>query len=155
PLVAIGIAHAVFALAVGLVARFRQELGAGGAGVREMRIDIGNMNDEAGAFRRLRCRMHAVIRRDAMQPDRLLAEMHFAMDNVALPVAVETTVAEAKRPHEKGLRRSDVATGEYRYDLVRRHACLPFKPSHSNEDKGRTHGRHEMRIRQKFFAELA
>ena len=39
---AVGIAGAIFALAIGLVAGLRQELHPGGAGTGKVRIDVGD-----------------------------------------------------------------------------------------------------------------
>src|SRR5688500_17791346 len=86
PAVALGIARAVFALAVRHVLRGGVDFGAGGAGTFVMRVDVVHEDDEAGIRAVGRGKLAFAV--DTVKPDSCGAGANFAVHTLATAIAL-------------------------------------------------------------------
>jgi hypothetical protein len=111
------IARPVFTLAVRLIDRLVVDAGARGARLLVVRIDVIDLDDQAGichvdATRRV----EMVLGGDAMQPDGDISRTHLTMNRLPVGCSMHTSRSEPECANQEVVCGADVLIGEQRND---------------------------------------
>jgi hypothetical protein len=115
--VAFRIARPVFTLAVRLIDRLAVDAGTGGARVLVVRVDVIDLDDQAG-IRHVDAarRVEMVLGGDAMQPDGDISRKHLTMNRLPVGCSMHTSRREPKCANQEVVCGGDVLIGEQRND---------------------------------------
>ena len=117
---ALEVARAVLPLPVLLIGRLALDVGAGGARVLEMRVDVGDVDHQSAARHVHRARRRElVLGRDAVEPDRSLLGLDLSVHHLTVTGTLDTPGAEPEHLDEIVVRGLDVLVHQDRDGALR------------------------------------